>query len=214
MDKDCHAIVITGSEKAFAAGADIKEMQNRDFVECYQTNMFADWAKLGTISTPTIAAVSGYALGGGCELAMLCDMIVCTENAKFGQPEITLGVIPGCGGTQRLVRAIGKSKAMEMILTGNMMSASEAEKAGLVARVVPDDALESEVMKIAEKISSFSKPIAAMCKETVNASYEMSLNEGLRLERRLFHSCFATEDQKIGMTAFVNKEKGVKFANK
>ena len=210
---DIRAIVITGSEKAFAAGADIKEMADNDYVQCYNSNMFSDWAKLGHIQTPTIAAVSGYALGGGCELAMLCDIIIATENAKFGQPEITLGVLPGCGGTQRLVKAIGKSKAMNMVLTGDMMSAAEAEKSGLVAKVVDNDKLHEEAMKTAEKIARFSKPIAAMNKEAVNASFEMSLNEGLRFERRLFHSCFATNDQKIGMSAFVNKQKNPEFTD-
>jgi len=210
---EIRAIVITGSDKAFAAGADIKEMAERNYVECYSTNMFADWAKLGHIQTPTIAAVSGYALGGGCELAMLCDIMIASESAMFGQPEITLGVIPGCGGTQRLVKAIGKSKAMEMVLTGSMMSANEAEKAGLVAKVVPNDKLHDEAMKMAEKIATFSGPIASMAKEAVNASYEMTLNEGLRFERRLFHSCFATNDQKIGMSAFVNKQKNPEFTD-
>jgi len=214
MDRsDIRAIVITGSKRAFAAGADIKEMKDKTFVEAYKKNMFAQWAELGKISTPTIAAVSGFALGGGCELAMLCDFIIASESAKFGQPEITLGVIPGCGGTQRLVQSIGKSKAMEMILTGSMMSAHDAEKAGLVARVVSDDDLLEEAMKTANKIARFSKPVAAMAKEAVNASYEGSLSEGLHWERRLFHSCFATNDQKTGMNAFVNKEKNPVFTD-
>jgi len=214
MDRsDIRAIVITGSKRAFAAGADIKEMKDKTFVEAYKTNMFKQWADLGHISTPTIAAVSGFALGGGCELAMLCDFIIASESAKFGQPEITLGVIPGCGGTQRLVQCIGKSKAMEMILTGSMMNAHDAEKAGLVARVVPDDALLEEAIKTANKIALYSKPVAAMAKEAVNASFEGSLQEGLHWERRLFHSCFATNDQKTGMTAFVNKDKNPVFTD-
>ena len=199
------AIVITGSTKAFAAGADIKEMANKTFVESYTKNMFKNWTDITKVTKPTIAAVSGFALGGGCELAMMCDIMIASESAKFGQPEISLGVIPGCGGTQRLIRAIGKSKAMEMVLTGNMITAQEAEKAGLVCRVVPDDQLMESALKMAGKIASFSKPSVAMAKETVNAAYEMNLEEGLRFERRMFHSLFATEDQKEGMGAFIEK---------
>ena len=199
------AIVITGSTKAFAAGADIKEMANKTFVESYTKNMFKNWTDITKVTKPTIAAVSGFALGGGCELAMMCDIMIASESAKFGQPEISLGVIPGCGGTQRLIRAVGKSKAMEMVLTGNMITAQEAEKAGLVCRVVPDDQLMESALKMAGKIASFSRPSVAMAKETVNAAYEMNLEEGLRFERRMFHSLFATEDQKEGMGAFIDK---------
>ncbi|GBG30357.1 Enoyl-CoA hydratase, mitochondrial [Hondaea fermentalgiana] len=205
LDADVGAIVITGSEKAFAAGADIKEMQSKEYINAYTTNMFANWANLSKIQTPTIAAVNGFALGGGCELAMLCDIILAGEKAKFGQPEIKLGTIPGCGGTQRLIRAVGKSKAMELVLTGNMMSAQEAEAKGLVARIYPVEDLVDEALKMARQISSFSKPIVQMAKEAVNASYEMSLEEGCRFERRIFHSTFSTEDRLEGMTAFVEK---------
>jgi enoyl-CoA hydratase/carnithine racemase len=206
---DCNdnigAIVITGSEKAFAAGADIKEMSKREYVECYTNNLFANWTDITRITKPTIAAVSGYALGGGCELAMMCDIMIASESAKFGQPEITLGVIPGCGGTQRLIRAIGKSKAMEMILTGNMIDAKQAERDGLVCKVVPNDKLLEVAIEMAEKISSFSRPAVAMAKETVNSAYELNLAEGLRFERRIFHSMFSLKDQKEGMGAFAEK---------
>ncbi|GLD92140.1 hypothetical protein PINS_up000673 [Pythium insidiosum] len=201
------AIVITGSDKAFAAGADIKEMANKSFVEAYKSNMFADWGDITKVTKPVIAAVNGYALGGGCELAMLCDMIIAGDKAKFGQPEITLGTIPGCGGTQRLIRAVGKSKAMEMILTGNMIDAHQAERDGLVARVVPADKLLEEALKTADKIASFSQPVVKMAKEAVNAAFEQSLQEGLKYESRLFWSSFATKDQKEGMAAFVEKRK-------
>jgi enoyl-CoA hydratase/carnithine racemase len=208
-DNNVGAIVITGSEKAFAAGADIKEMSTRNFVDCYTNNQFKNWGDVAAINKPTIAAVSGFALGGGCELAMMCDIIIASESAKFGQPEITLGVIPGCGGTQRLVKAIGKSKAMEMVLTGNMITAAQAEKDGLVCRVVPNDKLVAEALAMGDKIASFSRPAVAMAKETVNAAFELSLQEGLRFERRIFHSMFALEDQKEGMGAFVQKRPAV-----
>lgn len=207
VDNNVGAIVITGSEKAFAAGADIKEMSERNYIECYTQNLFESWTDITKINKPTIAAVSGYALGGGCELAMMCDIMIASESAKFGQPEITLGVIPGCGGTQRLVRAIGKSKAMEMILTGNMIDANQAERDGLVCRVVPNDELLPAALKMANKIASFSRPSVAMCKETVNAAYELNLAEGLRFERRIFHSMFSMKDQKEGMGAFKEKRK-------
>jgi len=205
VDDEVRCIVLTGSEKAFAAGADISEMQTKEFVDSYRKNMFKDWTEIMGVSKPIIAAVNGYALGGGCELAMSCDIIIAGDRAKFGQPEITLGVIPGCGGTQRLVKAIGKSKAMEMVLTGKMIGAEQAEKDGLVSRVVPAAELMDSTMETAKKIASFSLPIAAMCKEAVNGSYDLGLNEGLRLERRLFHASFATKDQKEGMDAFLNK---------
>lgn len=208
-EKSVGAIVVTGSEKAFAAGADIKEMSNRTFPEVYVQNQFANWTEITKITKPTIAAVGGYALGGGCELAMMCDMILAGDSAKFGLPEITLGVIPGCGGTQRLVRSVGKSKAMEMILTGKMIDAHQAERDGLACRVVPAADLLEEALKLGDKIASFSQTAAAMAKETVNASYELSLEEGLRLERRIFHSTFATQDQKEGMAAFVEKRPAV-----
>jgi enoyl-CoA hydratase/carnithine racemase len=204
-DPNVRAIVITGSEKAFAAGADIKEMAPRSFMEVYKGDMFAPWANLTKIGKPIIGAVNGFALGGGCELAMMCDILIAGDSAKFGQPEIKLGTIPGCGGTQRLVRAIGKSRAMELILTGDMMSAEEACSRGLVSRVVPKADLAAETLATAEKIASYSIPIAKMCKEAVNKSYEMTLTEGTEFERRLFHATFATRDQKEGMDAFVNK---------
>ena len=197
--------MITGSEKAFAAGADIKEMSKRNYIECYTNNLFENWTHITKITKPTIAAVSGYALGGGCELAMMCDIMIASESAKFGQPEITLGVIPGCGGTQRLIRAVGKAKAMEMVLTGNMIDAKQAERDGLVCKVVPNDKLLTTALEMAEKIASFSRPAVAMAKETVNSAYELNLAEGLRFERRIFHSMFSTEDQKEGMAAFAEK---------
>jgi enoyl-CoA hydratase/carnithine racemase len=202
---DIGAIVITGSKKAFAAGADIKEMASRQFIDVYKNNMFAEWADLTTVKKPVIAAVNGYALGGGCELAMMCDIILAGDKAKFGQPEVTIGTIPGCGGTQRLIRSVGKSKAMMMCLTGDMIGAEEAEAAGLVAKVYPADDLLDEALSMADKIAGMSKPVIAMCKEAVNASYEMTLAEGVRFERRVFHSSFATKDQKEGMGAFVEK---------
>lgn len=202
------AIIITGSEKAFAAGADIKEMQNLRYPETYTADFIAEsWEAVLTVKKPVIAAVAGFALGGGCELAMMCDMILAADTAKFGQPEINLGIIPGAGGSQRLTRAIGKSKAMEMVLTGRMMSAEEAERAGLVARVVPAEALLEEAVKVAGKIGTLSAPAVAMAKEAVNAAFELPLREGVRLERRLFLSLFGTEGQKEGMAAFVEKRK-------
>jgi len=200
------AIVITGSPKAFAAGADIKEMKDRGFPGVYLDDFIGKrWETVLTIRKPVIAAVAGFALGGGCELAMMCDFILAADNAKFGQPEINLGVIPGAGGTQRMTRLIGKSKAMEMILTGRMMDAAEAERANLVARIVPLDELVPEAVKVGEKIASLSAPSVLMAKEAVNAAYETTLREGVRLERRLFAALFATEDQKEGMTAFAEK---------
>jgi enoyl-CoA hydratase len=199
------AIVLTGSEKAFAAGADIKEMQSRSYVDAYLGDFLTSWDRLAACRKPVIAAVSGYALGGGCELAMMCDFIIAADTAKFGQPEIQLGVMPGAGGTQRLTRAVGKSKAMDMILTGRMMDAEEAERAGLVSRIVPAADLLAEAVKVAGKIAGMSRPSALMAKESVNRAYETTLAEGVRFERRLFQSMFATEDQKEGMTAFVEK---------
>ncbi|GAU96150.1 hypothetical protein RvY_07637 [Ramazzottius varieornatus] len=204
-DDNINAIVITGSEKAFAAGADIKEMQNRQFPDVYRINFLNNWNKLTEIRKPVIAAVNGFALGGGCELAMMCDIIYAGEKAQFGQPEINIGTIPGAGGTQRLIRAIGKSKAMEMILTGNRMGAAEAEKAGLVSKVFPPDQLLSETIKLADKISAQSRVAIMMCKEAVNAANETSLAEGLKFEKRLFHATFAMNDRKEGMTAFLEK---------
>ena len=201
-------VVLTGSEKAFAAGADIKAMKDMTYMQMYQGDFITkNWERITTFRKPTIAAVSGFALGGGCELAMMCDFILAADNAKFGQPEINLGIIPGAGGTQRLTRFIGKSKAMEMVLTGRMMDAQEAERSGLVSRVVPLAELREEALKVAEKISQMSMPIVMMAKESVNRSYESTLAEGTRFERRLFHSAFATEDQKEGMAAFVEKRK-------
>ncbi|MQW68848.1 enoyl-CoA hydratase [Sinorhizobium medicae] len=212
-DKGVGAIVLTGSEKAFAAGADVKEMQALDFVAGYLGDFLGGWERVADARKPMIAAVSGYALGGGCELAMMCDLIIASETAKFGQPEITLGVIPGMGGSQRLTRAIGKAKAMDLILTGRMMDAAEAERSGLVSRVVAPDRLLEEALGAAEKIASFSLPAAMMAKEAVSRSLELTLAEGLRFERRLFQSLFATEDQKEGMGAFVAKRKA-EFKNK
>jgi enoyl-CoA hydratase/carnithine racemase len=207
-DDSVRCIVLTGSERAFAAGADIKEMQPRSYMEMFKTNFFADAAdRIANIRKPVIAAVAGYALGGGCELAMLCDFIIAADNAKFGQPEIALGVMPGIGGTQRLTRFVGKSKAMEMCLTGRNMDAAEAERSGLVSRVVPAAELMNEAMKAAQTIAEKSLPVVMMTKETINRAYETTLAEGIRFERRVFHSIFATEDQKEGMAAFSEKRK-------
>lgn len=204
-DPGIGCIVITGSAKAFAAGADIKEMQHATYAEMYAQDRFADWERFTGVRTPIIAAVAGYALGGGCELAMMCDFILAADTAQFGQPEIKLGVMPGIGGSQRLTRFVGKSKAMEMCLTGRMMDSAEAERAGLVSRVIPADQLLDEALKAAETIASMSLPIAMMTKEAVNRSYETTLAEGVRFERRVFHAMFATKDQKEGMAAFVEK---------
>eukprot|EP01102_Stenamoeba_stenopodia_P017692 TRINITY_DN637_c0_g2_i1.p1 TRINITY_DN637_c0_g2~~TRINITY_DN637_c0_g2_i1.p1 ORF type:complete len:342 (+),score=81.07 TRINITY_DN637_c0_g2_i1:75-1100(+) len=211
-DASVSAIVITGSEKAFAAGADIKEMAPLSFIDTYGKGLFQNWDAILRVKKPIIAAVNGYALGGGCELAMMCDIIIAGEKATFGQPEIKLGTIPGMGGTQRLTRAVGKSKAMEYVLTGRFITAAEAEKAGLVSRVVPDDQVVKTALEVAETIATYSKPIVAMAKECVNAAYETTLTEGLKTERRVFYSTFATNDQKEGMRAFVAKEKA-KFAD-
>jgi len=205
-DPDIGCLVLTGStNKAFAAGADIAEMKDRDFATAYKCDMFAGWGQIAKLKKPTIAAVNGFALGGGCELAMMCDIILAGDRAKFGQPEINLGVIPGAGGTQRLVRAIGKSKAMEMVLTGNMIDAEKAERDGLVSKVYPADELVDRAIEMAQQIASKSHMASMMTKEAVNASDEMGLQEGLRLERRFFHSLFATHDQKEGMDAFLSK---------
>ncbi|MEZ5910271.1 MAG: enoyl-CoA hydratase [Hyphomicrobiaceae bacterium] len=206
-DENVGCIVITGSEKAFAAGADIKEMQAKTYMDAYKEDFIASWDRVARCRKPVIAAVAGYALGGGCELAMMCDFIIAADTAKFGQPEITLGVMPGAGGTQRLTRFVGKSKAMDLCLTGRMMDATEAERAGLVSRVVPAADLVDVAIKAAEKIASFSLPATMMTKESVNRSYETTLTEGIRFERRVFHAMFATEDQKEGMAAFVAKRK-------
>jgi enoyl-CoA hydratase len=206
-DDSQHCAVLTGSEKAFAAGADIKEMADQGFASMYASNFFQGWEKVTATRKPWIAAVAGYALGGGCEVAMMADFIIAGDNAQFGQPEIKLGVTPGMGGSQRLTHAIGKAKAMEMCLTGRMMGAEEAERAGLVARVVPVAELLDEAMKTAAQIAGMA-PLAAMAtKEQVNAAYEMSLAQGIVFERRLFHGLFGTEDQKEGMAAFVAKRK-------
>jgi len=204
-DAGIGAVVVTGSEKAFAAGADIKEMQAKTYVDAYLDDLFAGWEEMGRIRKPVIAAVAGYALGGGCELAMMCDFIIAADNAKFGQPEITLGVMPGMGGSQRLTRFVGKSKAMDMCLTGRMMDAAEAERSGLVSRVVPLADLLDEALAAAQKIAAFSLPAVLMAKEAVNRAYETTLSEGLRFERRVFHAMFALEDQKEGMAAFMEK---------
>ncbi|SDG71619.1 enoyl-CoA hydratase [Roseospirillum parvum] len=205
-DETIGCIVLTGSEKAFAAGADIKEMAGKSFISAYLEDFITNgWERITTCRKPVIAAVAGYALGGGCEVAMMCDFILAADNARFGQPEINLGVIPGAGGTQRLTRAVGKAKAMEMCLTGRQMDAAEAERAGLVSRVVPLADLMDEAIKTAERIAEQSRPIALICKESVNAAFETTLAMGIMTERRLFHACFATDDQKEGMAAFVEK---------
>lgn len=198
-------MILTGSEKAFAAGADIKEMASLTFVEAFMSDYAEALDRVARSRKPVVAAVAGYCLGGGCELAMMCDIVIAADSARFGQPEITLGVMPGMGGTQRLPRVVGKAKAMDLILTGRLMEATEAESSGLVARVVPAANLLEEAMKAAEKIASFSQPAVMMAKEAVNRALETSLAEGLRFERRLFHSMFATDDQKEGMAAFVEK---------
>ena len=207
-DGAIRCIIVTGSEKAFAAGADITEMAGKTFAEVYKEDFITrNWERVAQARKPVIAAVAGYALGGGCEVAMMCDFIIAADNAKFGQPEINLGIGPGAGGTQRLTLAVGKAKAMEMCLTGRMMDAAEAERAGLVARVVPLADLLGESMKTAQRIAAASLPAMMMVKECVNAAFETTLAEGIRFERRLFHAMFATEDQKEGMAAFVEKRK-------
>lgn len=204
-DADIGAIVVTGSDRAFAAGADIKEMASKSYMDMYEADWFGGWDALTEVRTPMIAAVAGYALGGGCELAMMCDFILAADTAKFGQPEINLGVIPGIGGSQRLTRAVGKSKAMEMILTGRMIGADEAERSGLVSRVLPAAELMSQALETATAISKLSAPAAALAKDSVNMAFETSLEAGIRFERRVFHSLFSTKDQKEGMHAFVEK---------
>ncbi len=206
-DPEIGAIVLTGSEKAFAAGADIKEMKDKEFPQTYLIDMLSWWENVAKTRKPLIGAVNGYALGGGCELAMMCDILIAGRTAKFGQPEITLATIPGMGGSQRLTRAIGKSRAMEMVLTGEMMDAEEAAARGLVSRVYPNENLVEEALKMGRKIASMSKPITIMAKEVVNQAFETSLQEGLKYERRVFHSTFATNDRREGMTAFAEKRK-------
>ena len=207
-DSAIGAIVLTGNEKAFAAGADVKEMVGKTYPEIYSEDFITrGWERLAHCRKPVIAAVAGFALGGGCEIAMMCDIVIAAETAKFGQPEITLGTIPGAGGTQRLTRFVGKSKAMDLCLTGRMMDAAEAERAGLVSRVVPAAELLGEVVKVAERVAQMSRPVAMMVKESVNRAYETTLAEGVRFERRLFHSSFAVADRKEGMAAFIEKRK-------
>jgi enoyl-CoA hydratase len=211
MDEDpgVGAVVITGSGKAFAAGADIKEMATQGYMDMYAADKFQGWENLSRLRIPVVAAVTGYALGGGCELAMMCDIIIAGDDAKFGQPEINLGVLPGMGGSQRLTRAIGKAKAMDLILTGRSIDAEEAERTGLVSRVVPSANTLEEAMKTAGLIASRSKPVAMMAKEAINAAFETGLAQGVQFERRIFHSLFATEDQKEGMAAFSEKRQPV-----
>jgi enoyl-CoA hydratase len=205
-DPNIGCVVITGQGRAFAAGADIKEMRPQSYMDAYGNDFITrNWERASTFRKPLIAAVNGFALGGGCELAMMCDFILCADTAKFGQPEITLGVMPGAGGTQRLTRFVGKSKAMEMCLTGRMMDAAEAERSGLVSRVVPAADLLAEAKTVAKKVAGMSRPIAMMTKESVNAAYETLLRQGMMFERRMFHSMFATSDQKEGMSAFIEK---------
>ena len=205
-DDNIGALVVTGSEKAFCAGADIKEMSDKDYMDVYKEDFITvNWERLSHCRKPVIAAVAGYALGGGCEFAMMCDFILAADTAKFGQPEILIGTIPGAGGTQRLTRFVGKAKAMEMVITGRMMDAEEAERAGLVSRIIPAADLVEEAIETAEKIASLSRPVVMLAKESVNRAYETTLAEGVRFERRLFHSTFATDDQKEGMAAFAEK---------
>jgi enoyl-CoA hydratase len=207
-DDKIGAVVVTGSDKAFAAGADIKEMSGRSYMDVYLGDFITvGWERVTTCRKPIVAAVAGYALGGGCELAMMCDTIIAADTAKFGQPEITLGIIPGAGGTQRLTRFVGKAKAMDMVLTGRMMDAAEAERSGLVSRVVQAATLLDEAVAVATRIAELSRPAVMIAKEAVNRAYETTLSEGVRFERRVFHSLFATEDQKEGMAAFVEKRK-------
>jgi enoyl-CoA hydratase len=202
------AIILTGNEKAFAAGADIKEMADKTYIQAYREDFITKgWSRVAQCRKPVIAAVAGFALGGGCEMAMMCDIVIAADTARFGQPEINLGTMPGAGGTQRLPRFIGKAKAMDLCLTGRMMDAAEAERLGLVSRVVPADKLIEEAVAVAEKIAALSLPVAMMVKESVNRAFETTLAEGVRFERRLFHSTFATEDQKEGMAAFIAKRK-------
>jgi enoyl-CoA hydratase len=212
-DAGIACMIVTGSEKAFAAGADIKEMADKSYMDAFMGDFAANWDALSRARKPTVAAVAGFALGGGCELAMMCDVVIAADTAKFGQPEIKLGVIPGIGGTQRLTRAVGKAKAMDLCLTGRMMDAAEAERSGLVARVVPAASLMEEAMKVAETIASMSLPTLMIAKESVNRSFETTLAEGINFERRVFHSLFATADQKEGMAAFVAK-RPAKFENR
>jgi enoyl-CoA hydratase len=212
-DAGIGCLVVTGSEKAFAAGADIKEMASKSYIDAFMGNFAATWDRLAHARKPVVAAVAGFALGGGCELAMQCDIIIAADTAKFGQPEIKLGIIPGIGGTQRLTRAIGKAKAMDLILTGRMMDAAEAERSGLVARIVPAADLLAEAMKTADTIAAMSLPSVMAAKEAVNRAFEISLAEGVAFERRVFHALFATEDQKEGMAAFVEK-RPAKFVNR
>ena len=207
QDPNVGCIVLTGSEKAFAAGADVKDMQSKTYMDAYMSDFIKKWERIVEARKPVIAAVAGYALGGGCELAMMCDFIIAADTATFGQPEIKLGVMPGAGGTQRLTRFVGKSKAMEMCLTGRLMKADEAERSGLVSRVVPAEDLVEEAVKTAQTIANMSLPIVMMTKETVNRAYETTLAEGISFERRVFHAMFATEDQSEGMRAFVEKRK-------
>jgi enoyl-CoA hydratase len=207
-DPAISAIVLTGNEKAFAAGADVKEMVSKSYPEIYREDFITHgWERVGQCRKPVIAAVAGFALGGGCEIAMMCDIVIAADTARFGQPEITLGTIPGAGGTQRLTRFIGKAKAMDLCLTGRMMDASEAERAGLVSRIVPAGEVLSEALKIADRIAEMSQPIVMMVKESINRAYETTLAEGVRFERRLFHSTFAIEDRQEGMAAFIAKRK-------
>jgi enoyl-CoA hydratase len=213
-DRSVAVIVLTGNERAFAAGADIKEMKEKTFADVYMNEFITrDWERLSHCRKPTIAAVAGYALGGGCEMALMCDMVIAADTAKFGQPEITIGTLPGAGGTQRLARSIGKAKTMDLVLTGRMMDAAEAEHCGLVARVVPAGELMAKVMEIAETIAGMSQLAAKLAKEAVNLAFETGLTEGIQFERRLFHASFATEDQKEGMAAFAEKRKPA-FKNK
>jgi enoyl-CoA hydratase len=208
FDPAIGAIILTGSERAFAAGADIKEMQAKTYIQAYTEDFITHgWERVSQCRKPVIAAVAGFALGGGCEVAMMCDIVIAAETAKFGQPEIQLGVMPGAGGTQRMARFIGKAKAMDLCLTGRMMDAQEAERAGLVSRIVPVDKLMEEALAVAQRIAELSQPAVMMVKEAVNRAFETSLAEGVRFERRLFHSTFATEDQKEGMAAFIEKRK-------
>lgn len=206
-DRDVGCMVITGDARAFAAGADIKQMKDQSYMDMFYSDFFALWDRLAKLRTPKIAAVGGYALGGGCELAMMCDFIICSDDAKFGQPEIKLGVIPGMGGSQRMAKAIGKSKTMDMVLTGRMMDAEEAERSGLVARIAPADSLMDEAIAAAETIAGYGKPSTMVAKEAVDRAFETSLAEGLLFERRTFHALFATADQKEGMDAFASKRK-------